>query len=111
MVANDTFKIIYIGSRSDKKHTMFVNAEQTIGDFKKQLYSEFHGLEFDVDIDGSEANYTDKHNIQLYKSGKVLEGGRTFGSYGVEKSDIPFELTLKYTLDSAGKRVSLTEPH
>jgi co-chaperonin GroES (HSP10) len=104
---NEEFKVIYIGSRSNEKHHLSVYADMTIGHFKHILYAEFHGMEFDYE--GKEADYTNKHNIQMAKSGKVLMDSLTFADYGIKKSNVPFELTLKFTLDAGGKRVSLTD--
>ena len=47
----------------------------------------------------AEQIFTNKHNIQMAKSGEVLLDTLTFGDYGIKKSDVPFELTLKFTLD------------
>ena len=104
---NEEFYVIYIGSRSNEKHHLSVYADMTIGHFKHILYAEFHGMEFDYE--GKEADYTNKHNIQMAKSGKVLMDSLTFADYGIKKSNVPFELTLKFTLDAGGKRVSLTD--
>jgi hypothetical protein len=99
---NEEFKVLYIGCRSNNKHPMFVNGSTAIGLFKKQLFAEHHGAEIDTVKYGKEQIFTNKHNLQLAKSGKVLIDTLTFADYNIHKSDIPYELKLKFTLDASG---------
>ena len=94
--------VLYIGCRSNNKHPMFVNGSTTIGQFKKQLLAEHHGSEIDTVKYGKEQIFTNKHNLQLARSGKVLLDTLTVADYNIHKSDIPYELKLKFTLDASG---------
>ena len=104
----EDFDVVYIGSRSKSKNTMKVNGGMTISQFKAMIFQNFHGVELDVQ---DEADYTANHYIKTAKGGKLLMDDKTFAYYDIQKHTVPHELTLAFTVDGGGKRVSLTEPH
>ena len=104
----EDFVVIYVGSRTNQKHRMMVNADMKISQFKANIFANFHGLELD---NPDEADYTANHYLKTAKSNKLLMDDYTFAHYEIHEHSIPWELTLAFTLDSGGKRVSLTEPH
>ena len=104
----EDFDVVYIGSRSKSKNTMKVNGGMTIAQFKDMIFQNFHGVEFEKQ---DEVDYTANHYIKTAKGGKLLMDNKTFAYYDIQKHTVPWELTLAFTLDSGGKRVSLTEPH
>jgi hypothetical protein len=90
--------LLWIGSRSNRKHNFPVQSDMTIKDFKTMLFNECHGIELDCD----EQDWTDSHRIKLAHSGQRLyDESQTFDYYKMNNDNgIPYEITFAHTLNA-----------
>ena len=97
-------KLTWFGSRAKGLTPFEVKSDDTLKDFKNDLYLNFYGCHLDCD----EKDFTDNHHLMMAKSFKVYSyASKTFGELGFVPSAVPYEITFSTGLGGGmGKRAT-----